>query len=78
MLYIRKIVSPVIRIIKLDDAGTSVDKIEDLKMPYEFGSVHPGANQMLKTDTFLFYVNNLFVYNEGYEYSFQTGSITMK
>lgn len=47
-------------------------------MPYEFGSVYPGANQMLKSKTFIFYVNNIFVYNEGYEYSFETKTITIK
>lgn len=76
MLYIRNIVSPVVRVIELD--SDIVISTYDLQLPYEFGSVHPGANPMCKTDTFLFYLNNIFVYNEGYEYNFKTKKIIIK
>lgn len=33
---------------------------------------------MFKSKTFMFYVNNIFVYNEGYEYNFDTKKVTIK
>lgn len=70
----------MVRIIELNSpsANNNTYSTYDLQLPYEFGSVQPGANQMFKTNTFLFYLNNIFVYNEGYEYNFETKRTTIK
>lgn len=68
----KNIVTPVLRVISLHDQRTS-----DVQLPYLIGEVTPGANQNFKTEKALIYMNNLFVYNEGYELSLKDRSLKL-
>ena len=48
------------------------------ELPYSIGTVNPGANKTLKTTCLLVYFNNIFVYNEGYEYDFVSRKWSVK